>query len=431
MIASRLAVRNLTRNRWRSGLTLAAIAVSVALMVWTLAFYEGWMAQMVRGATAVETGQLQIHTAAYADRERVYRAFDLSAGLLDSLVAVPGVVAASPRIEAHGLIGNEDRSQVARILGVDPVRETTTTPVADGIVAGAWLPAVSPPYPAPRPVVIGEGLAKQLRVDPGAELVVFLEASDGSLGNDLLEVVGIVRTGNTRVDRMSVYMHLGDAEVVTALEGRVHEIAVRTEDLNAARLTAGEVAGTLGALSQAPEAASEARDDRLLVRPWQAIEPAIDQMMLLFRRSYWFLYLFIYMVAGVGVLNTQRMSALERRREFGVMLAVGMRPKRMFRTLAVETGIMGLVGAVIGAVFGGALAWVHATRGLDISRFTGDTGFSYMGVAFTDRIYFQLTAMGILVPVVVMALFAVICGLWPAVRAARTDPVPAISGRAG
>ena len=431
MIAAKLGLRNLARNRWRSGLTLAAIAVSVGLMIWTLAFYEGWMGQMVRGATAVEVAQVQIHTAAYADRERVYRAFPADPELIRSIDAVPEVVSSSPRIEAHGLLGNEQRSQVVRILGVDPLLEAATTPVANGIISGTWLPPESPAYPEPRPVVVGEGVAKQLRVAIGDELVVFLEASDGSLGNDLLRVVGVVKTGNTRVDRLSVYMDLEDTQVVTALEGQVHEIAVRTSDLNLARETAVEIAEVLGALSVAPPNASEARDARMLVRPWQQIVPSIDQMLLLVDRSYWFLYLFIYLVAGVGILNTQRMSALERRREFGVMLAIGMRPIRMFRTLSVETAVLGLVGAGIGAVLGGGLAWYHATRGLDITRFTGETGFSYMGVAFSDRIFFELTPSGIIVPIAVMALFAMLCGLWPALQAARTDPVPALSGRGG
>jgi len=431
VIAAKLGLRNLARNRWRSALTLAAIAVSVGLMIWTLAFYEGWMGQMVRGATAVEVAQVQIHTAAYADRERVYRSFALDPEMLASLRASTEVTGVSPRIEAHGLLGNEERSQVVRILGVDPTLETQTTPVSNGIVTGTWLPQDSPPYPAPRPIVIGEGVARQLRVALGDELVVFLEASDGSLGNDLLEIVGVVRTGNTRVDRMSVYMHLGDAQVVTALEGQVHEIAIRTDDLDSARETAVRIADELGVLSTAPPNASEARDDRVLVRPWQEIVPSIDQILLLVRRSYWFLYLFIYLVAGVGILNTQRMSALERRREFGVMLAIGMQPRRMFRTLSVETAVLGLVGAGIGAVLGGGLAWYHATQGLDISRFTGDTGFSYMGVAFSERIFFELSLSGILTPIVVMALFAMLCGLWPAIRAARTDPVPALSGRGG
>ena len=81
--------------------------------------------------------------------------------------------------------------------------------------------------------------------------------------------------------------------------------------------------------------------DALVVRSWQVIHPSVSQLITLFRRSYWIMYLIIYLVAAIGILNTQRMSALERRREFGVLMAIGMRPRRMLRTLEVETVVVG------------------------------------------------------------------------------------------
>lgn len=431
MISVKLGIRNLTRNRWRSALTLAAVAVSVALMVWTLAFYEGWLQEMVRGATAVELAQVQLHTASYVESPRVYRSFPLNDDMLDEIAEVDGVVAMSPRVKANGLLGNEARSQVVRIMGVDPVREGATTPVPEAIVAGRWLAPDPAPFPAPREVVIGEGVARQLQVEPGAELVVFLEASDGSLGNDLLQVVGVVRTANTQVDRLSVYVHIEDAQFLTALDGRVHEIAVRTDNLSRARETAATIAAVIGAHLGEPTASESVDDDTIVVQPWQEIAPSINQMIVLFRRSYWIMYLLVYLVAAVGIVNTQRMSALERQREFGVMMAIGMRPRRMFRTLQVETLVIGLVGGLIGAAVGGLVAWYHARVGLNLTFFTDQATFSYMGVAFSDRIHFLLGAGSIVTPILVMLFVAALSGLWPAIRAARIDPAPTISGRQG
>jgi ABC-type lipoprotein release transport system permease subunit len=429
MIAVKLGVRNLLRNRWRSGLTLSAIAVSVGLMVWTLAFYEGWLSQMVQGATAVETVQVQIHTAEYVETPRVYNSFVADADLLNAVRSVPGVVSLSPRVKAHGLLGNEARSQVARFMGVDPAMEASTTPVVNGLVAGRWIAQTPPEYPVPREVVLGQGLAQQLRVDVGAELVAFLEAADGSLGNELFEVVGVVRTGNMQVDRMTAYIHLEDARFVTALEGQVHELAIHTADLSQARVTAAAIADSTGLRLGAPAEGSSIVGDALVVQPWQEILPSIDQMIILFKRSYWIMYLLVYLVAAVGVLNTQQMSALERRREFGVMMAIGMRPRRMFRTLEVETIILGVLGGLIGAVVGGLLAWRHTTRGFDLTLFTDEASFSFMSVSFSERLYFVLQPSMIVQPIVIMLLVAIVCGLIPAWKAARIDPAPTISGR--
>lgn len=429
LIALKLGLRNLRRNRWRSGLTLAAVAVAVALMIWMLALYEGWIEEMVRGSTAVETGQVQVHTAAYIESPRIYESFPLDGDLLARVRAVAGVDAVSPRVRAYGLVGNEQRSQVARIVGVDPAAEAAATPIERAVVAGRWLSAEPAPDGAPREVVLGEGLAQQLRVAVGDELVVFLEAADGSLGNELLEVAGIVRTANTQVDRLTAYLHLRDAQFVAALDGRVHELMLRAEEMHAARELAAAVAEAIGAFAGDPEGAG-LDPSTLVARSWQEVMPTLHQTILLFRNSYAIVYLLIYLVAAIGIVNTARMSALERRREFGVMLAIGMRPRRMFRTIVVETVVLGLVGALIGVAIGLPLSWYHATAGLDMSMFTDAGSFSFMGVAFSERMRFVITAANVIRPVVVMLVVALLSGLWPAVRAARIDPAPTIAGRA-
>ena len=443
MISAKIGLRNLARNRWRSGLTLGGIGLSVAFMVWILGFMEGWMGAMIQGATAVETGQVQLHTRAFADNPRVYRTFTVDDAILDAVRGVEGVVAVSPRVKLNGLIGHEQKSQVGRIFGVDPTLEAETTPVATALEAGRWLAQEPTLYPAPREVVLGAGMANQLRVGPGDELVVFVEAADGSMGNDLLEVVGVVRTANTAVDRMTAYMHIEDARFLAALEGEAHELAIKTENLLEAQRTAGLIAAALGAETRGVSLEAGGRGEAgptgieaepldpkaLLVRPWQEILPSIYQMVSISRQSNWITYLLIYLVAAIGLVNTQRMSALERRREFGVLMAIGMRPRKMFRMILTESLVLGTLGGLIGTALGLAVTWYHATAGFDLAMFTDQGGFTVMGVAFTGRIYAILTPVAALQPILVMVVVAFLAGLWPALKSAKLDPAPTIAGR--
>jgi ABC-type lipoprotein release transport system permease subunit len=418
-------------------------------MVWILGFMEGWMGAMVQGATAVETGQVQVHTNAFADNPRVYRTFEIDDATLDAVASVEGVLAISPRVKLNGLIGHEEKSQVGRILGVDPALEAGTTPVATALAEGRWLAQEPPLYPAPREAVLGAGMANQLRVGPGDELVVFVESADGSMGNDLLEVVGIVRTANTAVDRMTAYMHIEDARFLAAVEGEAHELAIKTENLLGAQTTARLVAATLGAETrgvprgdgtgegategEAPPSGQttirESDPEALLVRPWQEILPSIYQMLTISRQSNWFTYLLIYLVAAIGLLNTQRMSALERKREFGVLMAIGMRPRKMFRMVLTESLVLGTLGGIIGTALGLGVTWYHATAGLDLAAFTDKGEFTVMGVAFTGKIYAILTPVAALQPILIMVFVAFLAGLWPAFKSARLDPAPTIAGR--
>lgn len=425
MLSVRLGARNLARHRWRTGLTLAGIAVSVALMVWSLAFIEGWIGQMMVAATAVETGQLQVQTAGWSEKPRPYEALEATDSLLAAIRSVTGVSALSPRVELYGLVGHERRSQVARIVGVDPRLEAEATPVTRGIRQGRWLSDTPAPDGEPREVVLGSQLARLLQVASGDELVVFAEAADGSLGNDLLRVAGVVQTGSSAVDRGAIYLHIEDARFLAALDGLANTILVRANDPEKAIEVADAVALRLGALRD-PRGAP---DEALVVRSWHELMPSLSQVIGMSRQSYWSIYLLIYLVAAVGILNTQRMSALERRREFGVLIAIGMRPRRLFRTLLVEALVLGGAGAVLGALIGGGIAWYHATSGLDLSLFTDQASFSYMGVAFSDRLFARVTPTSLVQPVAVMLAVAVLSGLWPAWTAARLQPAPTIAGR--
>jgi ABC-type lipoprotein release transport system permease subunit len=279
---------------------------------------------------------------------------------------------------------------------------------------------------------VGVVMAQQLGVGVGDELVVFLEAADGSLGNDLLEIVGTVRTGNTAMDRMTVFMHMEDAQYLAALEGQVHELAIKTEALLKAQETAGLIAASLGASTRGVvegdrEGGGDGED--LLVRPWQEILPSVYQMLALSKQSYWITYLLIYLVAAIGLVNTQRMSALERKREFGVLMAVGMRPRKMFSMIVTESLVLGAVGGLIGTAIGGAVTWYHATAGLNLGVFTDQGEFTYMGISFSGRVFAIITPMVAAQPIIIMVIVAFLAGLWPAISSARLDPAPTIAGR--
>ena len=413
----KLAFRNVLRNRWRSLLTAGGIAVGVGLLIWTNCYIEGFLRVMIEGATAVEVGHAQIHDPDYAEEPSIYQHFAVDDEWLDNLEAQSSAVAVTPRVLVYGLIGNENRSQVANIRGVDPVREPRVSPVTDGIVEGRWLSESPPDYPAPREAVLGEKIADHLEVGVGDELVLFLQAADGSLGNDLLEVVGIVRTGSSAVDRVGVYMHIEDAQFIAALEGRAHEVAIVGPSIDDAEATALSVAGALG-------------DEELDVRDWKDVLPELSMMLESSSSSVWIMYFFIYAIVALGVINTQRMSALERRREFGVLLAVGLKPRQLGAVIMIETILLAAVGGVLGLVFGGALSQYHSTAGLNIGAFAGSgDGFSFMGVGFRERIFFDVTASALIQPVVIVLFVAVFCGIWPAVQSMRIDAVQAIAGR--
>lgn len=417
----KLAYRNLARNRWRTGLTMAGVAVAVALLVWTLAYMEGFQSEMIRGSTAVELGQVVVEREEYVEKSQMRFSFAVAPDELEQLEATPGIVAASPRVRAFGLVGNEERSVVARLVGVEPRAEKETTVVAEGLVKGRWLNTTPPEYPAPREAVVGKKFADQLEAEIGTELVVLFEAADGSMGNDLIEVVGIVETQNAAVDRQTVYLHLEDLQYAAALEGKVHEIAIRVEDV----LQADQVATAVG-----QQVGSWKTEHSLVTRDWRKMLPSISQMLEVSNSSDIIMYILVYMIVAFGLFNAQRMSALERTREFGVILAVGVSPWQLFMTVLLETVFITLAGALAGAGLGAAISFYHQAYGLDISGFLPEgTSMGIMGVSFSKTLTFEVTPRVVYRPVLFILPVAFLCGLWPAYKSATLRITNAITGR--
>lgn len=408
----KLAWRNLERNKWRSGLSIAGVSVAVALLVWTLAYMEGFVAELIRGATNTELGQVQVHLPKYAERPQIYHSWALDDVKRAQVEELDGVVAIAPRVRAFGIIGHEKRSLVAQVTGVVPEDERKVSLVADALVQGEWF---TKRVEGRTDAVIGIGLAKQLGIKAGDELVLLLEAADGSMGNELLHVLGVVETRNQKVDRSSVYMRLEDVQFVAAIDGEIHELAVRVADVLEADLVAHEIQSTLG--------------EELKVRSWRQILPEISQMLDMTEKSDLVMYFMVYLIVAFGLFNSQRMSALERVREFGVMRALGVTPSQLGGIVFLETVWMTAIGAGIGVLVGGAVSYYHMVHGLDLSMFGDNVSFDMMGVSFSNKLKFQVTARVLLRPVLFLMPVVFICGLYPAWLVSRLDITRSISGR--
>jgi ABC-type lipoprotein release transport system permease subunit len=338
--------------------------------------------------------------------------------LLARVRGVPGVRAVAPRLLAFGLVGREARSQTALLIGVDSSAEAAASSVPQALTDGNWLPAGDVAGVAGRPVVLGERLAKLLAARVGDELVVLLQAADSSMGDDRLQVVGVAHTGTSALDRQAAWMRQSDLAWLAALEGQAHALMVRTERGADLEQTAVALRAALFGVS-GPE---------LVVRTWQELAPDLRQFVQLMDVTVGLMYGLLFFVAALGILNAQRMSALERRRELAVMMAMGATPARTAGLLIIETILLTALGAAAGALFGWAVVAWHAHAGLDLAAL-GSESHSNMGVSFSSRMYFVLRPAMIARPALAALAVGALSGMWPALRSARLDLVRVISGR--
>ncbi len=400
-----IAWRNLWRNRVRSGLTAAGMAISVMMVLWMVSYMEGMYGQIYDVLIDQKLGHVQIHHEDYPGRALIHDTLADGAALVERVEALPESVGATGRLTGFALVGSEETSTGGKLVGIQPDREQGVTNLGERVREGRLLEAG-----VTNEAVIGIQLAEELEVGLGGEVIVILQAADGSMANELYNVVGIAKTGDALLDKGGVWVDLGGLQELLALPDQLHEVLVLAEDMDLAPELSTAVSATVG--------------DGPLVRTWSETDPQTAQMAGFQTLSIGMMLLIFYGVAGLGILNTMLMSVFERTRELGLLQALGLQPSRIRLIVLTESALLGATAAAVGGVLGLGMQVFMVHVGMDLS--VNGEGLEYMGLTFDPIIkgaYDVPTTVFTLVFVFVVCVGAAV---WPAFRATRMDPVEAM-----
>ncbi len=412
----RVGWRNLGRHRRRSVITAVALAWGFAAVVLFNGILEGMGSDFIRSGTDLMAGQLRIQNPDYEPERDLWDVVGGDGGvpvaeLLDRVRADPEVAGAAPRVYGAGIVASDSTSRGGLLMGIDPEAEQGVTHFLDGLVDGA-LPA-SGAYQ----VLLGQELARQLRTTVGEEVVLVSPAADGSLGNELFTVSGILRTGIPEVDAAQVVLQLDDLQFLLALgPDDIHEVvmaAVNPWDApSAARRLSEELSG-LGPGIQ--------------VAPWTEFRPELVEFANLMGGMNWVILVVIFLMAAFGVANTMLMGTFERRREFAVVKALGMGPARIMAMVVGEALVLGLLAVAAGAVLALPLVLWLMHFPLDLTPVAGEQMFLDGLFRFVLRVEHSWdiplrAAVGLVVTATVAAIY-------PALRAIRVPAAEALAGR--
>jgi len=406
-----MAWRNLGRHKRRSALTALAMGLVIAMSMFMGSMMAGMSNNMTEAIVDRSIGHVHINHADYPETVSAYDAVPDAAALLQTLRARDDVRAANGRINGFGLFSKDSEGEgasegaVGAILGTDLDAEAELTRLDRAVTHGAY-----PAEQGSRSVIVGYRLAEELELAVGDRIIVVTSALDGSTGNDIYGVRGIYRTGTNRLDK-SIVMDLALAQELTVQGDEVHEIVVvTTGDNDTIRDFVADAKNTW------PD---------LAVRPWWEIRPEVVEMIAMsdgFNRVF---IVVVLMVAAFGVINTLLMSVYERTREFGVMQAVGMRPAFIVQLVLAESMLLAMVSAVMGLAMGGVLDLYMIEVGLDLAVSEGE-GFQVSGMTLDPVLHGAFRVQDAVIPTVTLFIVSAIGGLWPAMRAARLDPITAM-----
>ena len=399
----RIAWRNLWRNSRRTGITLVAMILSTAILIITYALMLGMMKQMEHSVTDITVGQVQLHQKNYLRERSLYDTIDNWEEILAS--AHRKGIAAAPRAFGFGLLSSGNKSAGVQFWGIDPLLEQQVGDMAKYMLQGEYLARRSSMQ-----VVLGRKLARTLNADVGTELVAVVQASDGSLGNELLYVQGILKSVGENLDRSVALIYQEDFASLFVFPGQFHEIALNSRGV----MTPDEVAAAISASAGANE-----------VRTWRQLLPGVSDMLNTSSGATMIFLVIFFLAAGLGVLNTLLMATYERIPEFGLLKAIGTSPWRILRDVSAEALILGILSSIIGGIIGVLVSLYLQYYPIDLSAF--GEGFNTSGVVISAQWGATLTFRGIVWPIVIMWLVSVLAALYPAIKAARLDPVRALT----
>ncbi len=400
-----LAWRNLWRQPVRTALSVFSIAFASALLVFALSFQLGVYDTMKANALRLFDGFAQIQPAGYSDDPDIRKTLADPAALTAAAMDVPGVTAAAPRAMSFVILANGERSFGAAIVGVDPAREPAVSTLASTVHEGRYL----------RPgdtdgIVLGDALARNLELVPGDSVTLLGSAEDGSIAADVLTVTGVFHTGISELDRQISQMPLS----------RFQETFVMGDTANVIALTGDRLADVNAAL---PALTQRVGGNGVVVRDWGELQPALKQAITLDFSTALLWYASMVVVVVFIILNTLLMSVFERTREFGMLLAVGMRSDMIGQMLWLELILFALIGNALGILIGGGAALWFQIHGITFSGMEGV--FAQFGLP--SQLFPALSFTSALAGPAVIVVSIAIMGYYPYRRVRGLKPVAAMA----
>ncbi|MBI4368653.1 MAG: ABC transporter permease [Elusimicrobia bacterium] len=400
----KLALRNVFRNRRRSGLTLASVIIGVAALFFIQSLIKSLQSDMVERSLSVFNSHIQIQNKDTEDLKIPEYSFGDVAAIEEALSRDNAVMAYSQRVLFTALLASAQNSVGTGVFAMEPEKEKQLTSVAQYIVEGRFLDA-------PKQVTIGAKVAKNLDVRVGEKLVLMAQNRQGAFEGKVLRVSGIYKTGSYTWDASIIYMHLKDAQELLAWGEDINCIAVKLKDATMIEATQERLAVSL-----------EAPRRGLKILRWSDISSEIVHVQGFQDAVLSFMIGIVFIIVALGILNTMLMSLFERIREFGLMMALGAKRRDVALLLLMESAFLGTMGLAWGAAWGLSAIVVFHFVGLPLPL---GEALSYF-LPFEKVLYMRFAWKSHIVAVLLVILVSAIAGIIPAIRVTRLRAAEAL-----
>jgi len=404
----KLAVRNLFRNARRTLITMSAIGSGLALVLMMVGLQAGQYSDMLRIGISTLAGHVVVQADGWQDEREPEQMLVGAGGIATSLSEAFPDATVTPRLFLGGLVTSPYNSAGVALRGGVPSAEAAVDTLDDKVVEGEWLADDDD-----RGIVMGAKLADTLQVVVG-DKVVYMGQGPGQdeMVSRMFRVRGLYKTGGVELDGMAVLVTIAAAQELIEQPDTAHQIALHIADPAHSPAAYTKALGVVGA---------EGRE----VLEWPDALPELVHFINIDRVSGDFIMAVMGLIVAMGVLNTVLMSVLERTKEFGVLMSIGMRPGRLAGLVLLEATALGVLGSLVGLVFGGAFVAYLVSYGIDYSAYMGES-VEMEGIVISTHMMGAWDADRMGLYVLGTIVVTMLAGVYPAYYLSRLEPVEAL-----
>ncbi|MBX3045041.1 MAG: ABC transporter permease [Candidatus Kapabacteria bacterium] len=397
-----IARRNLWRNRRRTLIVISSVIAGVVAIILNDSVGNGIVSQMLDNQINLHTSHIQIHQNGFNENKSIQAVLPDPNFVEDILNQNSNIATYSKRTIAFGLLNSANSSAGATFVGIEPEAESKITSIKSSIIEGKY------PEIGKRDILIGKKMAEKLEVEVGGKIVAVTNSSDGNVNSELFRVSGIFRAGSSDFENSNIYIPYDFAENLLELGGSFHEFAIVTNSKEDIEIIKTQLSDSLG--------------DEYEILSYRDLLPLIVSYIEAYKSTIIIFYIIIGLAVLFGIINTMLMSVFERVQEFGVLMAIGMKNKKIYLMVVLESLVIGVIGSIFGFIIGMAIYLIISNTGIDLRAFSE----SLESMGLSAIIFPSVNLKLIINSMLVMPVTSVIGALYPAYKAIKLQPTDAI-----
>lgn len=325
----RLAWKNLWRNTHRTLITVSAIFFAVILSVTASSLQDGVFDNFIKNMVGYYTGYIQVHLKGYWDHPVLDNALERSAGYESTVLRHSNVTAVAPRIESYALASFGDLTKGCMVVGVSPGEENKITSLQNKVIAGEYLKGDDDSA-----VLLSEGLSQRLNLSVGDTLYLIGQGYHGSIAAGKYTIGGIVTFGSPELNDQLLFMPLATAQEFFSAPNQITSYVIG--------LTSDSY------LEETVKSLRNLSGTDLEVMSWMELLPEVHQHIEMDKGSMYIILGILYLLICFGIFGTLLMMMVERRYEMGMLVAIGMKKRKLAGLFLIESVLTVLIGSVLG-----------------------------------------------------------------------------------